>query len=89
MIGVFLKNKAGMLCFVMPPQTERPAIAGFHYIAGTNNVTIALEDGGHETITADIAPELRGSFASEETILVVHVDDKSRFEREYSAPLTR
>jgi len=89
MIGVFLKNKAGMLCFVMPPQAERPPITGFHYIAGSNNVTIALEDGRHETLTADIAPELRGAFNSADSILVVHVDDKSRFEREYSAPLTR
>jgi hypothetical protein len=89
MIGVFVKNKAGMLCFVMPPQTERPAIAGFHYVTGSNMVTIALEDGRHETITTDIAPELRGSFGSEESILVVHVDGKSKFESEYYAPLTR
>ncbi len=89
MIGVFLKNKAGTLCFVMPPQAERPAIAGFHYVIDSNTVTIALADGRHETLTADIAPELRGSFANEESILVVHVDDKSRFESEYTAPLTR
>jgi len=89
MIGAFIKNKAGMLCFVMPPQEERPVIAGFHYAPGGNVVTIALEDGRQETVTTDIAPELRGAFGREATVLVVHVDAKSRFEREYIAPLTR
>lgn len=87
MIGVFLKNKDGMLCFVQPLQDEMPEIAAFRYSAETHFVAITLASGHEENITMPIALEMRDAFLKEKSVLVVNLDEKGEFQREYKVPL--
>ena len=87
MIGIFLKNKDGKLCFVQPQQDIVPKIAAFRYEKDSFKVAVTIDDGREEMFTTVMAPEMRDSFLCEKHILVVNLDEESEFKEEYKVPL--
>jgi hypothetical protein len=87
MIGIFLMNKEGKLCFVRPAQEERPEIQSFRYEKESRTTFVITSEGMEEPITSEIAPELRDSFLKQKTILIADIDAANKPEREYTVPL--
>lgn len=89
MIGVFVRNAAGEVGFLRPPgETDIVDIAAFHYAPHARIMTVETVDGGDETFTSEIAPELHEAFVSATQVLVAHLDERGEPTHEYWTPLS-
>jgi hypothetical protein len=88
MIGVFLLNDEGHLCYARPAQKDKPEIESFRYVKKTHRVYVMLASGKEEQIDVEIMPEMRDAFQKEKEILVADIDNNRKSEREYKVPLS-
>jgi hypothetical protein len=87
MLGLFLLNAEGNICFVQ--DSRAPDIASIHYAPQSKMVVAVLKDGHEETFSSEIIPEIHEALLACEKILAVYLDTKDEVQREYEVPLTR
>lgn len=87
MIGVFLINSRNELCFVN--SEKRGGIASVIYVPDMRMASIVLDDGSSEVITHEISDTLLPGITTQETVLVVQLDEAGHLIHEHRVPLVR
>ncbi|MGD9784669.1 MAG: hypothetical protein AB7E80_01615 [Hyphomicrobiaceae bacterium] len=87
MIGFLLTNSRNELCFV--DSEKRGGIASLIYVPDMRMASIVLDDGSTEVITHEISDTLHPGMTTQESVLVVQLDDAGHLIHEHRVPLVR